>query len=134
MGMYFNSAYPFYFYIMTQERKQILLTPITELVRALYTEDIPTIIRLLDEVRIDSSYFSDITNYVKELLIDDIKTHLECCTRNRTLRVDRKNIYHSDAFDVYTIKDGVLCRAGIDARWTSIGKLYQAYKFIHKIE
>lgn len=119
---------------MTKERKQVLLTPITELVKALYAEDIPTIIHLLDEVKIDSRYFSDIINYVKELLIEDIKTHLECCTRNRTLRVDRKNIYRSDTFDVYTIKDGILCRAGIDARWTSIDKLYQAYKFIHKIE
>ena len=132
--MCFNSAYPFYFYIMTKERKQILLTPIIELVKALYKEDIPTIIHLLDRNKIDLNYFSDIINYVKELLIDDIKVHLECCTRNKTLRVDRKNVYHSDTFDVYTIKEGVLCRAGVDARWTSIGKLYQAYKFIHKIE
>lgn len=132
--MCFNSAYPFYFYIMTKERKQILLTPIIELVKALYKEDIPTIIHLLDRNKIDLNYFSDIINYVKELLIDDIKVHLECCTRNKTLRVDRKNVYHSDTFDIYTIKEGVLCRAGVDARWTSIGKLYQAYKFIHKIE
>ena len=132
--MCFNSAYPFYFYIMTKERKQILLTPITELIKALYAEDIPTIMHLLDRNKIDLNYFSDIINYVKELLIDDIKVHLECCTRNKTLRVDRKNVYHSDTFDVYTIKDGVLCRAGVDARWTSVGKLYQAYKFIHKIE
>ena len=119
---------------MTKERKQVLLTPIIELVKALYKEDIPTIIHLLDRNKIDLNYFSDIINYVKELLIDDIKVHLECCTRNKTLRVDRKNVYHSDTFDVYTIKDGVLCRAGVDARWTSVGKLYQAYKFIHKIE
>ena len=119
---------------MTKERKQALLTPITELVKALYTEDIPTIIRLFDKVRIDSSYSSDLTMYIKELLIEDIKIHLECCTRNRKLKVTRKGEYNIDTFDIYTIKDNVLCRNGNDAKWSSIGKLYQAYKFIHKIK
>lgn len=132
--MCFNNAYPFYFYIMIKERKQVLLKPITELVKALYEENIPTIIHLLDKVKIDSRYSSDVINYVTELLIEDIKTHIECCTRNRKLKVTRKDVYHNDTFDVYTIKDNVLYRNGNDIKWTSIGKLYQAYKFIHKIE
>lgn len=119
---------------MTKERKQVLLTPIIELVKALYTENIPTSIHLLDKVRIDSRYSSDVIKYVKELLIEDIKIHLECCTRNRKLKVTRKDVYNNDTFDTYTLKDNVLYRNGNDANWSSIGKLYQAYKFIHKIE
>ena len=119
---------------MTKERKQIVLTPITKLVKALYTEDIPTIIHLFDKVRIDSNYRSDITDYVKELLIEDIKSHLECHTRNKKLKVTRKDVYNFDTFDTYTIEDNILYRNGSDAKWTSIGKLYQAYKSIHKIE
>ena len=119
---------------MTRERKQVLLAPITELVKALYTEDIPTIIHLLDKVKIDLRYSNSIVDYVKELLIDDIKIHLECCNRNRKIKVWRKDCYNSDIFDVYTIKDNRLYRNGNDIEWTSISKLYQAYKFIHKIE
>lgn len=119
---------------MTKERKQVLLTPITKLVKALYTENIPTVIHLLDKVKIDSRYSSDLINYVTELLVEDIKRHLECCTRNRKLKVTRKDVYNIDTFDTYTIKDNVLYRNGNNANWSSIGKLYQAYKFIHKIE
>lgn len=119
---------------MTKERKQVLLKPITELIKALYTEEIPTIIHLLDKVKIDSRYSSGVIKYVEELLIEDIKIHLECHTRNRKLKVTRKDIYNNDVLDVYTIKDGVLYRNGNEATWTNIGKLYQAYKFIHKIE
>ena len=32
------------------------------------------------------------------------------------------------------IKDSVLIRNGFDVKWSSIGKLYQAYKKIHKIK
>jgi hypothetical protein len=119
---------------MTKERKQVLLTPIIELVKALYKEDIPAIIHLLDRTKIYLRYSSDVINYVKELLIEDIKIHIESCTRKRTLKVTRKDVYHNDTVDKYTIKDNILYRNGDDVTWTSIGKLYQAYKFIHKIE
>lgn len=119
---------------MTKERKQALLTPITKLVKALYTKDIPTIIHLFTKVRIDSNYYSDVNTYVTELLIEDIKIHLECHTSNKKLKVNRKDVYNIDTFDIYTIKDNVLYRNGHDAKWTNIGKLYQAYKFIHKIK
>lgn len=119
---------------MTKERKQVLLTQIIELVKALYIEDIPTIIHLLDKVRIDSRYSSNVINYVKELLIEDIKIHLECCTRNRKIKITRKDVYNNNTANTYIIKDNILYCDGDDAKWTSIGKLYQAYKFIHKIE
>jgi len=118
---------------MTKERKQLLLTPITELVKALYTEDIPTIVHLLDKCKIHS-ISSDVFNYVIELLIDNIKIHIENCTEDRKLKVTRKDVYHNDTVDTYTIRDNVLYRNGYDAKWSNIGKLYQAYKFIHKIE
>lgn len=119
---------------MTKERKQLLLTPITELVKSLYMEDIPAIIHLLDKCRIDSRYSSDVINYVTELLVEDIKIHIESHTRNKKLKVTRKDVYNNNTVDTYIIKDNILYRNGDDTKWTSIGKLYQAYKFIHKIE
>ena len=51
-----------------------------------------------------------------------------------SIRINRKNVYHQDTFDWYSLKDGELFRNGFKVTFDSIGKLYIAYKRIHNID
>jgi hypothetical protein len=58
-----------------------------------------------------------ISDYIKEKDLD-------------TLRVERAGEYDTKTYDTYQrCKEG-LFRNGTNAQWTSLGKLYQAYKYI----
>jgi hypothetical protein len=54
--------------------------------------------------------------------------------KNDSIKISRKDVYHQETFDWYSLKDGELFRNGSNAIYTPIGKLYIAYKKLHKIE
>ena len=60
-----------------------------------------------------------ISNYIKEKGLD-------------TLRVSRTGEYGTETYDTYQRRKEELFRNGTNVRWTSLGKLYQAYKYIKK--
>ena len=64
--------------------------------------------------------------------MNKIKNYVE---NNQTpLIISRKAEYNIETKDYYTIKDNILYRNGHDTKWSSIGKLYHAYKKINEYE
>ena len=48
--------------------------------------------------------------------------------------INRTNEYGDPTFDCYKIEESELIRNGSSARYTSLGKLYTAYKKIYKLD
>ena len=113
--------------------KNKLLSLINDLKDAVEQDDITTIISVLSELGIDSRRRTPLGEFVCGLMIEDIKKAV-LNEKDGIIKVGRKDVYHEVTYDYYKIKDGILLRNGHDTEWSSVGKLYQAYKKIHKIK
>lgn len=65
--------------------------------------------------------------------MDDIKQYI-IDKKLKKLRINRTNEYGDPTFDSYKIDEARLLRNNAPARYTSLGKLYTAYKKIHKLD
>lgn len=111
--------------------KNVLINDIKILSNNVQTNNIVGLIDSINTLRLDKNV-SPVVRFACDIMIDEIKSHI--LKENITcLRVSRKAEYNIDTADIYTIKDGVLYRNGRDTKWSSFGKLYQAYKYIHKL-
>ena len=115
------------------ETKDKLLAQIDSLRNAVVNNDVSATISLISEIPIDTRSRSLVADFLRELMIASIIEYIGK-RKSGKLKVERKGVYNESTFDYYLIKDGVLCRNGSDAKWSSIGKLYQAYKKINKIK
>jgi hypothetical protein len=121
---------------MTQEEKYLntkkeALEWITQLDIAVKNDDVPTLIRMINSSNL-VNYLPKIPDFVKVLLVNKIKNYVE---NNQTpFIISRKAEYNIETKDYYTIKDNKLYRNGDDTKWSSIGKLYHAYKKINEDE
>lgn len=120
---------------MTQEKylttKKEALEWITQLDSAVKNDDVHTLMRLINSSNL-VNYLPKIPNFVKVLLVNKIKNYVE---NNQTpLIISRTEAYNIETKDYYTIKDNILYRNGHDTKWSSIGKLYTAYKKINEYE
>lgn len=98
---------------------------------AVRQQDVSTIIDCMNDFRIDNRKRSLLDEYARQICIETITEYIK--TKNLSyLRISRKNEYNDDTYDRYVLDDGVLKRNGTDVKWTSLGKLYTAYKKIVK--
>ena len=99
---------------------------------AVIKKDIVALISSAKSLGLDGNSRSPLLDFTKNLIIEDIKDFM---TRNKkdSIKISRKNVYHEETFDWYTLKDGELFRNGNKVTFTSVGKLYVAYKQLHKI-
>ena len=110
--------------------KQDLLNKIDELKIAIESEDVQLLLTLAEYIGVNYRTRSPILDFLHSLLVEDIRDYVN---KKGKLKIERTSEYNIKTSDVYTIKDSVLTRNGFDVKWSSIGKLYQAYKKIHKI-
>ena len=99
---------------------------------AIIKKDIVTLISSAKSLGLDDNSRSPLLDFIENLIIEDIKDFM---IRNKKnfIDVSRKNIYHEKIVDCYSLKDGELFRNGHKAIFSSVGKLYIAYKRIHEI-
>lgn len=98
---------------------------------AVRTQDVSTIIDCINELCVDNRKISMLKEYASLICIETIIEYIK--TKNLSyLRISRKNEYNEDTYDCYVLDDDVLKRNGTDVKWTSLGKLYTAYKQIIK--
>lgn len=109
--------------------KEKLISQIEGLQRAIDSEDIPALINFMETLRIDTRYWSPIYDFTHQLLAKSIKDYI--LGKKKVLRIKRLAEYQIETTDVYSVKDDVLYRNGADCKWTSVGKLYSAYKQIN---
>ena len=111
--------------------KEQLLEQICILKKAVETDDIEKLVHSIDSMKFDTRYSTGVIVYLTELIIKFISEHI---SRNGldTLRVKRKGEYNTETYDTYQMCKGELYRNGHNAKWDSVGKLYQAYKYIKK--
>lgn len=113
--------------------KDELLALIDSLRNAVVNNDVPATISLMSEIPVDTRKRSLIDDFLRELMTASIIEHISK-KKSGKLKVERKSVYGESTFDFYLVKDGVLYRNGSDVKWSAIGKLYQAYKKINKIQ
>lgn len=99
---------------------------------AIIKKDIVAFISSAKSLGLDGNSNSPLLDFVRNLIIEDIKNFMIHNKKN-PIKVSRKDVYHIETFDWYSLKDGELFRNGHKAFYSSIGKLYTAYKRIHKI-
>ena len=122
---------------MQTETKEYLLAKktalewIENLFLAIKNDDVPELIHIINSSNL-ANYLPQISTFIRNLLVSSIKTYME--SHEGTLIVSRKTEYNSETKDYYRIKDNELTRNGHSTKWDSIGKLYQAYKQITKLE
>lgn len=109
--------------------KEELVKQIDSLKAAVETENVAEIIGLMTSMRIDAAR-SPLCDFAKDIIINDVKDYV---SKHDKLKVDRKGVYGEITSDTYMMKDDVLVRNGTNVRFSSLGKIYQAYKKIHKI-
>lgn len=113
--------------------KDKLISKIAKLQEAIENEDIPTLIEFMKDLNIDTRRWSPIYDFTQQLLIQGIKDYM-LKKKKKVFKVKRIAEYQIETEDWYTIKDDVLHRNGSSCRYSSIGKLYIAYKKINKME
>ena len=113
--------------------KDELISKIAKLKEAVENEDIPTLIESMKEFKIDTRCWSPIYDFTQQLITQSIKDYM-LKKEKKVLKVQRIGEYQIKTEDWYTVKEGVLHRNGCSCRYTSIGKLYTAYKKINKME
>lgn len=113
--------------------KDKLILQVRKLQEAVENEDIPTLIESMKEFKIDTRCWSPIYDFTQQLIIQSIKDYM-LKKKKKVLKVKRIAEYQIKTEDWYTIKDGVLHRNGCSCRYTTIGKLYVAYKQINSNE
>lgn len=111
--------------------KNDLLIKIDNLRNAVENEDIDILIYLIDNMGFDNRKSSMIMNFAKQIIINFISDYIKEKDLD-TLRVKRIGEYSTETYDTYQRCKEELLRNGTNVRWTSLGKLYQAYKYIKK--
>ena len=109
-----------------------IITLLDNCKNAVIKKDIVALISSAKSLGLNGNSNSPLLGFIKNLIIEDIKDFM---TRNKkdSIKVSRMNPYHEETFDWYTLKDGELFRNGSKVIFTSVSKLYGAYKKIHKI-
>lgn len=97
---------------------------------AVVNKDITALITLAKSLGLDSNSSSPLLDFIRNLIIEDIKTFMIKNKKNR-IGISRRNAYHEETFDWYSLQDEKLLRNGHTTNFDSIGKLYSAYKYIH---
>lgn len=100
---------------------------------AVIKKDIVALISSAKSLGLDGNSRSPLLEFIRNLIIEDIKNFI-VQNKKDSIRISRKNAYHQDTFDWYSLKDGELFRNGFKATFDSISKLYIAYKRIHNID
>jgi len=108
--------------------KEELLKEIERLKVAIMTDNIDELIKSIDKLQFDTRFLSPIISYTQDCIIRFIMDYMRRNNKD-TLRVTRHNEYHDETFDVYKVAGGKLLRNGSSVIFTSLGKLYKAYKF-----
>ena len=111
--------------------KNDLLIKIDSLRNAIENEDIDMLIHLIDSMGFDNRKSSIIMDFVKQIIINFISDYIKEKGLD-TLRVKRTGEYGTETYDTYQRCKEELFRNGTNVQWTSLGKLYQAYKYIKK--
>lgn len=113
--------------------KERCLATLAGLLSGVEQGDIPAIIKGIDELRIDPGRGGALIYHTEEAIIADITEEVRKREDGR-LRVARPGRYKEPVVDVYTLgESGELVRNQAPAKFTSLGKLYAAYKCIHGI-
>ncbi len=110
-----------------------LITLLDNCKDAVIKKDIVALISSAKSIGLDGNSNSPLFDFIRNLIIEDIKNFMVQKKRD-SIRISRKGVYHEDTFDWYSLKDGELFRNGFKAMYSSIGKLYMAYKRIHNID
>ena len=109
--------------------KNDLLIKIDSLRNAVENEDIDILIHLIDNMGFDNRKSSMVMDFAKQIIVNFISDYIKEKGLD-TLRVKRTGEYDTKTYDTYKrCKEG-LFRNGTNVQWTSLGKLYQAYKYI----
>jgi len=111
--------------------KSDLLIKIDSLKNAIEKEDIDALIHLIDNMGFDNRKSSMVMDFAKQTIINFISNYIKEKGLD-TLRVERTGEYGTKTYDTYQICKEELFRNGTNVQWTSLGKLYQAYKYIKK--
>jgi len=111
--------------------KNVLLIKIDSLRNAIENEDIDTLIHLIDNMGFDDRKSSLMIDFAKQTIINFILDYIKEKGLD-TLKVERTGEYGIETYDTYQRCKEELFRNGTNVRWTSLGKLYQAYKYIKK--
>ena len=115
---------------MTQEEK--ITTLLNDCKNAVIKRDIVALIDSAKSLGLDGNCSSPLLDFIRNLIIADIKNFM-VQNKKDSVRISRNNAYHERTYDWYSLKDGELFRNGFKVTFDSIGKLYLAYKSIHKI-
>ena len=99
---------------------------------AVIRKDIVALIGFAKSLGLDGNSNSPLLDFIRNLIIEDIKDFM-IQNKKDSIKICRKNVYHEETFDYYSLKDGELFRNGHKTTFDSVGKLYVAYKNIHKI-
>jgi len=99
---------------------------------AVIKKDIVALISSAKSLGLDDNSRSLLLDFTKNLIIEDIKNFMIQNEKN-SIKISRKNVYHEETFDWYSLKDGELFRNGHKTTFDSVSKLYMAYKSIFKI-
>jgi len=99
---------------------------------AVIKKDIVALIDSAKSLGLDGNSRSPLLDFIRNLIIEDIKDFI-IQNKKDFIKISRKNVYHVETFDYYSLKDGELFRNGHKTTFDSVGKLYMAYKRIHKI-
>ena len=110
-----------------------LITLLDNCKDAVIKKDIIALISSAKSLGLDGNSRSPLLEFIRNLIIEDIKNFMEQKKKD-SIRISRKNAYHQDTFDWYSLKDGELFRNGFKVTFDSIGKLYIVYKRIHNID
>lgn len=112
--------------------KEKIITLLDSCKDAVIKKDIVALISFAKSFGLDSRFGSPLLDFIKNLIIEDIKNFM-IQKRKNSIKINRKDIYHQETSDTYSLKDGELFRNGHKTTFDSVGKLYIAYKSIHKI-
>jgi bisphosphoglycerate-independent phosphoglycerate mutase (AlkP superfamily) len=109
--------------------KSNLLIEIDSLKNAVEKEDVEVLIHLIDDMGFDNRKSSMIVDFAKQIIINFISDYIKE-KDIETLRISRTGEYGTKTYDTYKRCKEELFRNGTNVQWTSLGKLYQAYKYI----
>lgn len=111
--------------------KESVLTILDSARKAVENDDVQGIIHSISELKIDHRQTSPLETYASNLILGVIRKRVE--SDGKPLRVTRMGPYKEPVYDWYKIENGVLLRNCRVASWTSLGKLYDAYKFLKRL-
>lgn len=114
---------------MTQEK---LFDIFDKAKKAVEENDVQAMMETFSALKISAGYGSPLENYMSNIMVQTVKSHVT--TSGKPLKVKRNGEYGTTVTDTYVLDGDTLKRNGCDAKWTSIGKLYQAYKQIKNIK